>query len=185
MRPTRSDEGLSYHHPTHTSSIRLSPHTNGIPSRRQVMIHQPQHTEPIVRFHVHPMFWIGGFFVIAVFGYMILSVLFNWAQMWRDDQDYGRPRTYQTDKDVGHGGKSHFTVQNLQGHIFVTEIINLDGSKTSTYIGPRLQGGGVELIPAELTFEDANGDGKLDMMIVVQGTKYPFLNQDGGFKGAL
>jgi hypothetical protein len=131
----------------------------------------------------HPLFYIGGFVVIAMLGWFLISALVNWVHMSLDNLHYGRPRTSQTDLDVGHGGVSHFTTENLQGHVIVTELPNNDPSKAKIYAGPTLVGGDPWLIPVTLSFKDVNGDGQLDMLFVVDGHEYAtFLNgKDGMF----
>jgi hypothetical protein len=99
-----------------------------------------------------------------------------------DQLHYGYPRTYQTDKDVGHGGISHFTVENLGGHIFVYELPNNDASKAVIYTGPTLVGGNADGAPATLSFEDSNGDGRIDLVIIIGNSKHLFSNgTDGKF----
>jgi hypothetical protein len=120
----------------------------------------------------HPLFYIGSVCVLFMLGWFLISALINWIHVTLDDLHYGRPRTYQTDMDVGHGGVSHFTVENLGGHIVVYELSNNDPSKAKIYSGSTLVGGDPSLMPVTLTFRKVNGDGLLDMIIVVDGNEY-------------
>jgi hypothetical protein len=110
--------------------------------------------------------------MLFTFGWLLISALINWGRVAWDDWHYGRPRTYQADVDVGHGGISHFTVENVGGHVMVYELPDHDPSRAKIYVGPTLVGGDPSLVPAILTFRDANGDELLDMMVVIDGREY-------------
>jgi hypothetical protein len=114
-------------------------------------------------------------------GWMVIASLLNWLRVFQDDMHYGRPRTFQTDADVGHGGMSHFTIVNLNGHLLITEMLISDPSKAKIYIGPTLAGEGAALIPTTLTFQDTSGNGFPDMIIHVETTTYTFLGSKDGF----
>jgi hypothetical protein len=75
---------------------------------------------------------------------------------------------------------SHFTVQNLGGYIYVYELPVNDFSKAKLYSVAALSGQNADLAPAIVTFSDVNNDGKLDMVIDVEHTKYTFFNGDDG-----
>src|SRR5262249_34175721 len=62
-------------------------------------------------------------------GWFLLNQLLNQFNLLQDQVHFGYPRTFQTDKDVGHSGTSHFIVENLQGHIDVIEIPSDNPSK--------------------------------------------------------
>ena len=137
----------------------------------------------------HWLVWVGGTVFVMVVGWMILSALGTWAQTTLNDWQYGRPRTYQVDVNVGHGTSahpdSHFIAENLNGQIMVIEIAGNDPSHTRIYKGPTLYGPGVDLIPVTLSFEDVNGDGRPDLVMHVKSNEFIFLNQpDGTFKPA-
>lgn len=111
----------------------------------------------------------------------IVIVLIQAIGNWQTDQRYGMPRTYQTDKDVGHGGVSHFRVENLQGHIFVTELPNYDASKAKIYAGPTLAGANADKVPVEVEFSDQTGKGMVDMVLIINGEGTVFLNNGKEF----
>ncbi|HET8846711.1 MAG TPA: hypothetical protein VFN35_34935, partial [Ktedonobacteraceae bacterium] len=54
-------------------------------------------------------------------------------------------------------------------------------SHTQTYIGPHLSGPDGDLAAVTLSFLDLRGNGRLDMIIHVQGSQYIFLNDGEKF----
>jgi hypothetical protein len=77
---------------------------------------------------------------------------------------------------------SHFIAINLHRHIEVIECPGSDCSKAIVYTGPVLIGDGQDLAPVTLEFKAVNGDGKLDMLVHVQGQTFVFLNDAGRFR---
>ncbi len=121
-----------------------------------------------------------------IFGWAGITVIGNWWQTTLDDWHYGRPRTFQTDQNVGHYGfTSHFVALNLNGKIEVIETQPLNPNQqqsTRMYIVANLTTD-QELAPVTLRFEDLNGDGKLDMLVFVGGTlQVPLYNNGTGFQ---
>jgi hypothetical protein len=47
-----------------------------------------------------------------------------------------------------------------------------------------LVGQGQDLAAATLSFKDVNGDGKPDMVVNVQDSRFVFINDSGGFRPA-
>jgi hypothetical protein len=114
------------------------------------------------------------------------STALAWVQSKGDDLTYGRPRTFQTDARVGHQDAqtpSHFLALNLHGHIIVIEFPGGDASKAKIYLGPTLAPGH-DLDPVTLKFEDVNGDGKPDLIVIVAkaGVEAIFINDHGSFR---
>ncbi len=130
----------------------------------------------------HWLFHAGLCLFMMLFGFLVLSMLANWWRVFQDDWHYGKPRTYQTDADVGHGGMSHFTVENLGGQILVIEVPLHEQAQAKLYSGPTLSGENAALTPVTVTFEDVNGDGLLDMILHVDGSSHAFLNSKNGFQ---
>lgn len=133
----------------------------------------------------HWLLFVGLAMLIMILGWVALSALGSWWQITQDDWHYGRPRTFQTDKVVGHHDSpqnpSHFIAMNLNRHIIVIEVPGDNVSKSVVFSGPTLLGPGQDLTPVTLTFQDVNHDGKLDMIVIVQGSQFIFLNENGTF----
>jgi hypothetical protein len=172
--------------PTHTE-IRVTRH-QGVPPRasqnqQQQYAPQRQAHPPRRRVHWLTLVGIGGCVTIMLYLVAILVIIPRWDKM-QDDAHYGYPRTYQCDADVGHGGVSHFIVQNLHGHVFVLELPGENPSKITVTPGPVLTGAGADLEPATVTFQDVNGDRLPDMLLKIGTSQYVYLNTGHGFRPA-
>jgi len=135
--------------------------------------------------------WHGSVFVgMGMCGMLLLWLVGMQAVQWwqgvQDDWHYGRPRTFQTDAVVGHHDSashpSHFVALNLHGHLEILELPGGDPSQSHLYVGPTLLGSGQDLVPVTLSFRDVNGDGRLDMIVQVEGQDLVFLNEHGVFR---
>lgn len=137
-----------------------------------------------VRFHW--LFFVGLAMLVMLLGWVLLTTLFNWWQLWQDDLHYGRPRTFQTEAVVGHNDSeanpSHFVAINLHRQIEIIEFPGGDSSKAKIYIGPVLIGEGQDLAAVTLSFKDMNGDGKPDMIVNIQNNRFVFINDNGSFR---
>lgn len=133
----------------------------------------------------HWLVFVGIAMLVMILGWITLSALGTWWQTRQNDWSYGRPRTFQTDAVVGHRDSaqnpSHFIAMNLNRHIIIIEIPGGDVSKSVIFNGPTLLGPGQDLTPVTLTFADVNHDGKLDMIVNVQGSQFIYLNENGTF----
>ncbi|HEV2457707.1 MAG TPA: hypothetical protein VGS80_05025, partial [Ktedonobacterales bacterium] len=109
-----------------------------------------------------------------------------WWQTTQNDWTYGRPRTFQIDAVVGHhdsaANPSHFIALNLNQRLIIIEFPGGDPTHAAVYSGPLLVGAGEDLAPVTLSFRDVNGDGKLDMIAMIDGTMIVFINDNGGFR---
>src|SRR5436305_2064670 len=90
----------------------------------------------------HPLFYIGSVCVLFILGWFLIGALISWVSVTIDDVHYGRPRTFQTDIDVGHGGLSHFTVENVGGRLTAYDLRNHDLPKANIYARPMRVGAG-------------------------------------------
>jgi len=135
--------------------------------------------------------WHGSVFVgMGMCGMVLLWLVgmqtVQWWQGVQDDWHYGRPRTFQTDAVVGHHDSvshpSHFVAFNLHGQIEILELPGGDPSQSHLYVGATLLGSGHDLVPVTLSFRDVNGDGRLDMIVQVEGQDIVFLNDHGAFR---
>ena len=136
----------------------------------------------------HWLFFVGLAMLVMLLGWVLLSSLLNWWQVWQDDLHYGRPRTFQVDAVVGHndseGNPSHFVAINLRRQVEIIEFPGGDSSKAKIYIGPVLIGEDQDLAVVTLSFKDVNGDGKPDMIVNVQNSHFVFINENGSFRPA-
>jgi hypothetical protein len=136
----------------------------------------------------HWTVYVGAAMLIMLLGWFAVSSLSSWWQVTSDDWHYGRPRTFQTDAVVGHNDSatnpSHFIALNLQRHVEVIEMPGGDAAKSKIYTGPVLIGQGQDLAAVTLSFKDVNGDGKPDMIINIQDSRFVFINDGSGFRPA-
>jgi hypothetical protein len=134
----------------------------------------------------HWLFYVGVAMLVMTLMWGGLSALNSWWQVKHDDLLYGRPRTYQVDQVVGHDDSpsrpTHFIALNLNRHIEIIEFPGGDPSKAKIYLGPVLEGPGQDLAPVTLAFKDVNGDGKLDMIVMVQDSRFVFINTGSSFR---
>jgi len=138
--------------------------------KRRASLPAPQTTVARPRLHFHWLVWVGLALFIMLAGYMAINSLGAWWQHHLDDVTYGNPRTYQTDAVVGHDDSSsqptHFIAMNLRGQIIVAEFPGGDITKARSYSITTIPGNDTNP-PAILKFVDLNGDGKLDMEVLI------------------
>jgi hypothetical protein len=159
------------------------------PARQQFLLPAPERADfgsQGERHHgPHWLLVLGLLMLSMLLGWVLLTTLSSWWQVAQDDWHYGRPRTYHAEAVVGHHDSatnpSHFIALNLHSHVEVIEFPGGDASKARIYLGPTLIGPGEDLAVVTLTFKDVNGDGKLDMIVNVEGSHFVFLNDQGQF----
>jgi len=163
---------------TPSQVARASRTTTQAPEQRPTRWEKPRR-----RFHW--LFFVGIALLVMLMGYVGFGALGSWWHIHQDDSTYGRPRTFQIDAVVGHHGSSqnptHFIALNLSRHILIIEIPGGDVSKSLSYSGPTLMGDGQDLVPVTLTFQDVNGDGRLDMLVHIEDQIIVFLNNSTKF----
>lgn len=124
--------------------------------------------------------------VVTVALIVSFSAIGNWWQIHQDDVTYGRPRTFQIDAVVGHNDSpsnpSHFIFMNLNRHIVIIEFPGGDPSHARIYSGPTLFGNGQDLTPVTAEFRDVTGDGKLDMIVMIQDQRLVYINDGTQFR---
>jgi hypothetical protein len=111
----------------------------------------------------------------------------SWWRVHTDDVQYGRPRTFQLNAVVGHGGDSasnptHFIFMNLNRHILIIELPAGDAANARIYQGPVLYGDGQDLTPVTAEIRDVNGDGKPDIILHIQDQQIVFINDGTQFR---
>ena len=134
---------------------------------------------------VHWLVYLGCGMVAMLLLWIVGTLTLSWWQGYQDDLHYGHPRTFQCDAKVGHNDAatpSHFIALNLNHHVEVIELPDGDPTKMKVYLGPALTGENSDLDIVTLSFKDVNGDGKPDMLLTVDGVKYPYINDNGAFR---
>jgi len=105
-----------------------------------------------------------------VAGWIGLNVATSWYQGLQNDWTYGKQRHFEIDAVVGHNDSpahpSHFTAENDNGQIIVIELPGGDVSKAKIYQIETVPGN-VGNPPVKLSFNDMNGDGKVDMIVQI------------------
>lgn len=116
----------------------------------------------------HWLTYVGVLMIVALVGWLVLTMLGAWWQAKQDDWTYGNPRTFQTDAVVGHddsaSNPSHYIAQNLHGQIVIVEYPGGDVSHARSYSITTLPGND-SYPPVTVKFADVNRDGKPDMLI--------------------
>ena len=175
--------------PAPRTRMQVTHHQGPPPTPRASRTQAPpvsQHPAPAPRAprRVHVLVYVGSGMVAMVLGWMLLSSLAQWWQGQQETWQYGYPRTFQMDADVRHGGISHFTVENLDGHILIIEVQVASLTKSRIYAGPVFSGPGADTQPATVSFQDVNGDGYPDMLIAVGTGRSLYINDHTGFRPA-
>jgi hypothetical protein len=150
------------------SDYRSEPVTEGIRYRRD------KRTSNRILFFV----CVGLICGLAVL--LIGSMIVRFVNDKYTDYKYGYPRTWQADAVVGHGDSpsnpSHFIIINKDGVPVIIEFAGGDPAKTRVVRGPQTLN---DKCPYELGFKDANGDGKLDMIVLDQCGGFSVIINDG------
>ena len=132
-----------------------------------------------------PMVGIGIGMVIAVIAVMLGQAVIGWIGTTWNDLQYGYPRTYQVDAEVGQGDSvahpSHFLALNLHGQIEVIDLPAGDASRAKIYLGPHLYGPDAALVPVTLQFVDRRHTHQPDMVVQFQRQQIVFHNAQGSF----
>ncbi len=137
----------------------------------------------------HKLAWLfpaGMGVIVTLISLFLMSVIANWWNNWQTEAKYGYPRTSQLDAVVGHYDSdqypSHFIFANLHGHIVIIEISGEDATHSHIYTCPTLLGDGADKIPVTGSFNDEDGDGKLDLILSVEKQRIVYINDGNEFK---
>ncbi|GCE07727.1 hypothetical protein [Dictyobacter aurantiacus] len=128
---------------------------------------------------------VGLGMAIALLAILLAQWLGGWVSLISDDLHYGRPRTFQTDAFVGHeqtGQPSHFVALNIKGQIEVIELPGNNPAHARIFIGPRLAGSHVELVPITLQFTSSTHTRYPDMLLHIGPDTIRFRNTHTGFQ---
>lgn len=114
------------------------------------------------------------------------AAVLGWWNSHQLDSTYGMPRTYQVDEVVGHDDStdhpSHFIFLNLKGRVVIVELPGGNVAHARIYNGPAIISDSPAQIPVTADFEDVNGDGKVDMVVLVGNQRIVYLNDGTQFK---
>jgi hypothetical protein len=114
------------------------------------------------------------------------NAVFSAIQANQLNVQYGYPRFYQTDAIVGHDDSkahpSHFIFENLNAQVVIVEIPGGNLAKAQIIGGPHLFGNDASDQPVTASFADVNGDGKLDIVLHIEGQNIILLNTGTSFK---
>jgi hypothetical protein len=134
----------------------------------------------------HWMVRLGLALSLLLLSWLLLTEAATWTQHALDTLHYGYPRTYQTDAVVGHGDSpahpSHFIAFNLDGHLEVIELAGGNPAHAHIYVGPTLTGPEAAQVPVTIAFQDVNGDGKPDLLLLFNGIQVIYLNTGTSFQ---
>jgi hypothetical protein len=144
------------------------------------------HNEPPPARRLHWSFLLGLGMLTMLGLWAASAAVLNWWNSHQLDSAYGMPRTYQTDQVVGHADSTdhptHFIAVNLNSRITIIEIPGGNSQHARIYSGPALYADNGNSIPVTLEFKDANGDGKVDMIVHVGDQSIVYLNDGTQFK---
>ena len=122
-------------------------------------------------------------------GIAIASLVPPLWQRGSDQLQYGYPRTWQTDANVGHGSArypdTHFIALNNHGYIEVIEIpqgVPGKDAPPQLYLIAQPDNASADQAPVTLAFEDINGDGKPDMVVRCNNNRFILYNDGHSFK---
>jgi hypothetical protein len=156
-----------------------------LPTRRGGYLSANHHQERPRR-RPHWMVRLGLALSLVFLSWLLLTEAATWTQHALDTLHYGYPRTYQTDAVVGHGDSpthpSHFIALNLDGHLEVIELAGGNPAHAHIYVGPTLTGTEAAQVPVTIAFQDVNGDGKPDLLLLFNGIQVVYLNTGTSFQ---
>jgi hypothetical protein len=176
--PEEMEEDFPDDPPRMPSSARRYYDTRG---NRRLVIHDAP--PPKERHWLVPL---GIGMVIMVILFFGINGIGSWWNNHQLDAQYGMPRIWQTDQLVGHNDSpdhpTHFIFLNLNSHVLIIEIPGDDSSKARIYSAGQIYSADSASTPITGTFEDVNGDGKIDMIVHIGDQRIVYLNDGAQFK---
>ena len=164
----------------HRRSSLKRPHTSGMASNAV----KPPKTDELPGRRRFSLLAIGMGMVVMVLIVICLSAWNAWWHTYQDDQQFGRPRTFQMDAVVGHedspSNPTHFIFINLHRHVEIIEIPGGNVAHTHIYSGPILFGDGQDLTPVTGEIRDING--RRDLVVHIQDQQIVFINDGSTFR---
>jgi len=169
-----------------TARLRPSAIRRGMLPTRRGRYLPANHSQEHPRRRPHWMLRLGLALSLVFLSWLLLTEAATWTQHALDTLHYGYPRTYQTDAVVGHGDSpthpSHFIALNLDGHLEVIELAGGNPAHAHIYMGPTLTGETAAQVPVTIMFQDVNGDGKPDLLLLFNGILVVYLNTGTSFQ---
>lgn len=164
----------------HRRSSLKRPHTSGMASNAV----KPPKTDELPGRRRFSLLAIGVGMVVMVLIVICLSAWNSWWHTYQNDQQFGRPRTFQMDAVVGHedspSNPTHFIFINLHRHVEIIEIPGGNIAHTHIYSGPILFGDGQDLTPVTGEIRDING--RRDLVVHIQDQQIVFINDGTTFR---
>lgn len=118
--------------------------------------------------------------------YALLGVAVERARILADDLRYGRPRTTHVTGFVGHGEDrgmpTHLTAINLDRRVVIIELPGSEPNVARVFEGPYLFGADESLTPIDLSLQDIDQDGAVDLLVTIRREQVIYLNKDGVFR---
>ncbi len=184
---TRSDEADERLFPARTpTSTRRYVQVRDLRGSLTAQPSQRTHQPAIPARKLHWLLFLGLGMCLTLLVWLGGTMLLTWWQGYQINQQYGTPRTFQCDAVVGHQDSaahpSHFIALNLHGQIEVFELPGGNAEEVKVYEAPVLMGPDQDQAPVTLSFEDVNGDGKPDLIVSVQDTRFVFINTGTAFR---
>lgn len=127
-------------------------------------------TEPLrTRGRTHFLVYFGiGMLLVLVLYVLWNALVIPWWQGIEDQWQAGTGRITRFEANVGHGGVSTFFAFVLDNQVIIVEVPGGDMGKANYYRTGELTGTTGNPI-VTLSLEDANNDGKPDLIIHVEG----------------
>ena len=122
--------------------------------------------------------------MIAIF--FAIQTIVQHQQSAAQQQAFAQPITTEQFAVVGHNNdsakhKSYFEFINLQGYIIIIELPAGDARHAIIYTSGQILGQDAYTQQVTATFEDVNGDGRVDMIVTVGDQSITFLNNGQKF----
>jgi hypothetical protein len=122
-------------------------------------------------------FFVTGMLITLTLWALAIYVVIPWWNGIVDQWHYGDAKVFLTGADVGHGGYSQFLADDNAGMIVVVEIVN---QKYTVYSATTLVGTNADHRIVTLDIRDVNNDGKLDVVVNVEGMNMPIVLLNNG-----
>jgi hypothetical protein len=110
--------------------------------------------------------FLTGMVIMSSLWLLGMYVVIPWYEGIVSQWHYGDAKVFLTGADVGHNGFSRFIADDNAGEIIIVECV---GKKYTAYTAETLVGPGSDHRIVTLEIRDVNHDGKLDIVVSVEG----------------